>query len=42
MNTPQSLLMVDLVKVDAKKIDWEASNQILYGLKKHILWVPST
>ena len=29
--------MVDLVRVDAKKIDLEASNQILYGLKAYLV-----
>ena len=29
--------MVDFVRVDAKKIDLEASNQILYGLKVYLL-----
>ena len=29
--------MVDMVRVDTKKIDLEASNQILYGLKAYIV-----
>ena len=38
LNTaPQNLYMVDLVRVDAKKIDLEASNQILYGLKAYLV-----
>ena len=38
LNTPpQNLSMVDLVRVDAKKIDLEASNQILYGLKAYLV-----
>jgi len=29
--------MVDLIRVDAKKINLEVSNQILYGLKAYIV-----
>ena len=29
--------MVDLIRVDAKKIDLQANNQILNGLKAYIL-----
>ena len=29
--------MVDLARADTKKIDFEASNQTLYGLKAHLV-----